>query len=172
MKYISKDPSKLCRLSVNYKRGSFVNFYELTMKETGVEILKRNHLSITNIRKDILHLLQKKNTGLSHRDFEQGLSPGVDRTTIYRTLQTFSEKGIIHTIPTSDDSIHYALCKDSCSEDHHIDNHAHFSCEKCGKTYCLDSIVIPPVKTPKGFVVKQKDLVMTGICNACDKILR
>ena len=169
MKYMSKDPSKLCALSVNYKKGNLVAYFALSMKDNGVEILKRNHLSVTNIRKDILRLLQLKNTGLSHRDFEKGLSPNVDRTTIYRTLQTFSEKGIIHTIPTIDDTIQYALCKDACTEDQHIDNHAHFSCEKCGKTYCLESVIIPAVKTPKGFTVKQKDLVMTGICKACEK---
>jgi len=169
MKYISKDPSQLCRLSVNYKKGKLLAHFEITMKETGVEILKRNHLSVTGIRKDILRLLQQKNTGRSHRDFEKGLSTDVDRTTIYRTLQTFSEKGIIHTIPTTDDTIQYALCKESCSEDHHIDNHAHFSCEKCGKTYCLDSVIIPTVKAPKGFIVKQKDLVMTGICKSCER---
>jgi Fur family transcriptional regulator, ferric uptake regulator len=169
MQYIYKDPSRLCRLSVNYKKVNLLSYFDLTMKESGVEILKRNHLSVTDIRKDILRLLLQKNTGLSHRDFEQGLSVDVDRTTIYRTLQTFSEKGIIHTIPTSGDTIQYALCKDSCSEDSHIDNHAHFSCEKCGKTYCLDSVTIPEVKTPRGFKVKQRDLVMTGICKSCEK---
>ena len=169
MEFISKDPSRLCRLSVNYKKGKLLAYFELIMKDNGVEILKRNHLSVTNIRKDILRLLQQKKTGLSHRDFEKGMSSDVDRTSIYRTLQTFSEKGIIHTIPTTDDTIQYALCKESSSENHHIDNHAHFSCEKCGKTYCLESVIVPAVKAPKGFTVKQKDLVMTGICKACEK---
>jgi Fur family transcriptional regulator, ferric uptake regulator len=169
MNYIFKDPSKLCRLSVNYKSGKLQSYFDLIMKEDGVEILKRNHLSITNIRKDILRLLLQKKTGLSHHDFERGLSAGVDRTTIYRTLQTFSEKGIIHTIPTTDDTIRYALCKDSCTEDQHTDNHAHFACEKCGKTFCLESVAIPSIKVPKGFTVKQKDLVMTGICRSCEK---
>jgi Fur family transcriptional regulator, ferric uptake regulator len=169
MKYIIKDPSALCRLSVPYKNGKLQSYFDVTMKEEGIEILKRNHLSVTNIRKDILQLLLQKKTGLSHRDFEKGLSADADRTTIYRTLQTFSEKGIIHTIPTTNDTIQYALCKETCGEDHHTDNHAHFACERCGTTYCLDSVVIPNIKAPKGFTIKQKDLVMTGICKSCDK---
>lgn len=169
MNYISTDASFLCHLSVNYKKGKLQSYFDLIMKEDGVEILKRNHLSVTNIRKDILRLLLQKKTGLSHRDFEQGLSADIDRTTIYRNLQTFSEKGIIHTIPTTDDTIQYALCKDTCTEDRHTDNHAHFACEKCGRTYCLDSVVVPNVKAPRGFTVKQKDLVMTGICKSCEK---
>ena len=155
--------------AINYKKGKLRSYFDATMKEECIEILRRNHLSVTHIRKDILKLLLQKKTGLSHRDFEQGLSTDVDRTTIYRTLQTFSEKGIIHTIPTTDDTIQYALCNNSCTENHHTDNHAHFACEKCGKTYCLDSVPIPSIKAPKGFTVKQKDLVMTGICKSCEE---
>ena len=83
MKYISKDPSRLCALSVNYKKGNLVSYFALSMKDNGVEILKRNHLSVTNIRKDILRLLQQKNTGLSHRDFEKGLSINVEQERPY-----------------------------------------------------------------------------------------
>ena len=137
------------------------------MKETSIEILKRNHLSVTHIRLAIIDLLLKSEGGLTHGDFDHFIRGKVDRTTIYRSLQTFSEKGIVHTIPTADDTIRYALCGDSCTEGHHMDNHIHFSCESCGKNYCLDAISIPPVRLPKGFSVHKKDLVISGICASC-----
>lgn len=70
---------------------------------------------------------------------------------VYRTLQSFVEKGLIHLIPTTDNAIKYALCKDDCEAGHHHDNHVHFVCDECGKTTCLDEVTIPSVKLPKGF---------------------
>ncbi len=133
------------------------------------EILKRNHLSVTDKRLAILNLFKRKEGGLSHADIEKKLGKQFDRVTIYRTLQIFAEKGIIHGIPTLDNTIQYALCKDECFEGHHRDNHAHFICENCGKTYCLQAVNIPNIKIPKGFVIKQRNLVMNGTCLSCCK---
>lgn len=131
------------------------------------DILKRNNLSITASRAKILDLFRQANGALAHADIEKKTGEIFDRVTVYRTLQTFVEKGIIHTIPTADNSVRYALCKDDCSEGHHHDNHVHFMCDHCGTTYCLDHVSIPSVKLPKGFSMKQADVVVSGICNNC-----
>ena len=96
------------------------------MKEAITYILKNNQLSITDNRLKILELFQKNGKALSHGDIERLSGKHFDRVTIYRTLQTFVDKGIIHTIPTADNSIMYALCKEACSEGHHHDDHVHF----------------------------------------------
>jgi Fur family transcriptional regulator, ferric uptake regulator len=106
---------------------------------------------------------------LAHADIELKSSTEFDRVTIYRTLQTFVEKGIIHTIPTADNSILYALCKDDCVAGHHHDDHVHFICDECSSTYCLDHVSIPKVKLPKGFTVVQTNLVVSGVCNKCEQ---
>src|SRR3712207_5317481 len=98
-------------------------------------ILRRNQLSVTDSRKKILELFQGTKGALSHHDIETKTAEKFDRVTIYRTLQTFVEKGIIHTIPTADNSVLYALCKDECSQGHHHDNHVHFICDNCHVTY-------------------------------------
>jgi Fur family ferric uptake transcriptional regulator len=77
------------------------------------------------------------------------------------------EKGIIHTIPTTDNSIKYALCKDECQEGHHHDNHVHFVCEQCGTTTCMDEIHIPGIQLPKGYRVSQINMVVNGVCKNC-----
>lgn len=133
-----------------------------------IETLKKNQLSITDSRKKILELFVRAKTALAHADIEQQSGTEFDRVTIYRTLQTFVEKGIIHTIPSSDNSVRYALCKDACTEGHHHDNHVHFMCDACGTTYCLDHVTIPHVSLPAGFISTQTDLVVSGKCAKCN----
>lgn len=138
------------------------------MTNAVTDILKRNQMSVTDSRKKILELFQQANGALAHADIENQTGEQFDRVTIYRTLQTFVEKGIIHTIPTVDNSVLYALCKDECGEGHHHDNHIHFICDNCNTTFCLDHVSIPKVDMPKGFKAKQTDVVVSGICNNCN----
>lgn len=133
------------------------------------EILRKNQLSVTESRKSILELFLHSNGALAHADIEKQTGEKFDRVTVYRTLQSFMEKGIIHTIPTSDNSIRYALCKDDCSEGHHHDNHVHFICNVCARTTCLDSVIVPEVKLPKGFRPLDKQMIVTGICGECQQ---
>jgi len=134
---------------------------------TTLEILKKNQLSVTAGREKILDLFLKSNGALAHADIEKNTQAGFDRVTVYRTLQTFVEKGIIHHIPTTDNSIKYALCKDNCEAGHHHDNHVHFICEKCKKAVCLDDVHVPYIQLPEGFTPKHAEMVVTGTCSDC-----
>ncbi|MFC0774320.1 Fur family transcriptional regulator [Terrimonas alba] len=131
------------------------------------EILKRSQLSVTASREKILHLFLEQEGALAHGDIEKKAGEKFDRVTVYRTLQTFVEKGIIHTIPTADNSIRYALCKDDCAEGYHHDHHIHFVCTNCKNTYCLDDIVTPDIKLPKGYTSSHIEVVVEGICKNC-----
>ncbi len=135
--------------------------------EQQLDILKKNNLSITDSRKKILDLFLKNNGALAHADIEKNTGEIFDRVTVYRTLQTFVEKGIIHNIPTTDNSILYALCKDNCEAGHHHDNHVHFICDSCNKTICLDDVTVPTVKLPRGFKPDHAEMVVNGICGDC-----
>ena len=139
------------------------------MEQKIIDLLKRSGLSITDGRKKILESFFQENSALAHADIELHVGADFDRVTIYRTLQTFVDKGIIHTIPTPDNAVVYALCKDSCSAGHHHDNHVHFICDDCGTTYCIDEVSVPKVKLPKGFRAVQTDLVISGTCNKCEQ---
>jgi len=131
------------------------------------QLLKRNQLSVTDSRSKILELFLQQNGALAHADIERKSGASFDRVTVYRTLQTFVEKGIIHTIPTADNSILYALCKDACTEGHHYDRHVHFVCSKCSNTICLEDIMVPEVKLPGGYEATQVEVVVNGICKDC-----
>jgi Fur family transcriptional regulator, ferric uptake regulator len=132
-----------------------------------LDILKKNQLSVTEGRKQILELFLKSEGALAHADIEKSTGEIFDRVTVYRTLQTFVDKGIIHHIPTTDNSILYALCKDNCEAGHHHDNHVHFVCEKCHKTICLEEVTVPIVKLPEGFAPRHSEMVVNGICEDC-----
>ena len=137
------------------------------MKDATVDILKRNSLSVTDSRRNILQLfLQQNASALRHADIEQSLQ-NIDRVTIYRTLQAFAEKGIIHSIPGSDGAARYALCKDGCADGHHHDDHVHFVCTRCSATQCLDDVHVPFVRMPEGFEASKTEMVVSGICSKC-----
>lgn len=129
-------------------------------------ILKKNQLSVTGSRKKILELFIGSSGALAHADIERKAGLKFDRVTVYRTLQTFVDKGIIHSIPTQDNSVKYALCKD-CSDGHHFDNHVHFVCSCCERTICLDNISVPEVHLPQEFAPSFSQMVVTGICKEC-----
>ena len=133
-----------------------------------LDILKTSQLSVTDSRKKILELFFNHDGALAHADIEKKSGVQFDRVTIYRTLQTFVDKGIIHTIPTADNAVLYALCKDEFLQGHHHDNHVHFICDTCNTTICLDHTTIPEVKLPKGFQQKRSDIIVSGICNKCN----
>jgi Fur family ferric uptake transcriptional regulator len=132
-----------------------------------LDILKKNQLSVTAGRKKILELFLKSPGALAHADIEKNTDAAFDRVTVYRTLQTFVDKGIIHNIPTTDNSIVYALCKDNCEQGHHHDNHVHFICDVCGKIICLDDVTVPDVKLPEGFSPLHAEMVVKGTCGDC-----
>jgi len=133
------------------------------------ELLKRNQLSVTSGRRKILELFLQQGGALSHSDIEKRAGEKFDRVTVYRTLQTFLEKGLIHNIPTADNSIRYALCKEDCAGGHHQDDHVHFICTACGNTVCLEEVNVPAIQLPRGFAAEQVEVLVSGVCKSCSE---
>ncbi len=132
------------------------------------DLLKQYGLSVTDSRTKILGLFLNSTGALAHADIEKNTAANFDRVTVYRTLQTFVEKGIIHQIPTTDNAVLYALCKhNNCTQGLHKDEHVHFICNICTKTICLDDVVVPEVKLPTNFIKAQSAMVVSGVCRAC-----
>ena len=129
------------------------------------DILHRRQLSSTESRRKILSLFLNSNDALTHGTIEKEVGDKYDRVTIYRTLQTFEEKGIIHAIPTADNAVLYAMCKE-CEDGHH-DDHVHFICTSCERTICLDDIVSPTIDLPQGYETNNVQVVIHGVCKDC-----
>jgi Fur family transcriptional regulator, ferric uptake regulator len=134
---------------------------------TAKDLLRHQQLRITDMRIQVLELFLSSREALSQNDLETRLSEA-DRITLYRTLRTFQEKGLIHKAIDGTEKQKYALCNhEHCGPDHHNDHHAHFHCDACGKTTCVDSIPAPIIKAPEGFQVHETHLVIHGTCNLC-----
>lgn len=90
-----------------------------------------------------------------------------DRTTLYRTLKTFEDKGLVHQIDDGTGSQKYALCEPDCNCELNRDLHLHFHCSNCSKTICLTEQKIPHIRLPQGYVAEDANLVLKGICDKC-----
>lgn len=131
------------------------------------ELLKKHKLRFTEGRVTILEQFLQHSWALSHGDLENILPASFDRVTIYRTLKSFVENGILHKVTDPEGFARYAVCSTDCSTDSHHHDHVHFKCEKCGNTTCLDSVEIPSLVLPKGYFSKEASLLVQGICPNC-----
>lgn len=130
-------------------------------------ILKDYGLRFTPNREAILNYIIEKKHAVSNSDVEQTFVD-MDRVTIYRTLNTFMKKGLIHEIADGTTATKYAICSEKCSDHQHHDEHVHFRCSKCNKTSCIDTISIPNIELPEGYTFQKSSYIISGICNVCN----
>lgn len=131
-----------------------------------VQLLKDFKLRSTPGREAILDLFYKTDYALSHSDIEREMPADLDRVTVYRTLKTFLDRGLIHKVLDDAGTLKYALCNNACTTHNHHHNHVHFKCTACGQTNCLD-IEIPEIKLPKGYKSSEVNLLIQGVCQNC-----
>ncbi len=128
--------------------------------------LSAHKIRTTEIRIAVLNLFLENKQALSKQDIEQFL-PNQDRITLYRTLKTFEDKGLIHRVINSSNILKYALCSDSCSHDYHNDQHIHFECTNCRQTTCIENVPLPKLTLPKEYLVQNLELTVSGLCKDC-----
>lgn len=119
----------------------------------------------TAMRLIVLEFLSGQRSAISLTELEARLDHS-DRATIFRTLKTFEEKGMIHPIDDGTGKTKYALCQDECGDNHH-DLHIHFYCNHCEETTCHPGIAIPEIHLPEGYVMQEVNLVVKGTCVKC-----
>ena len=131
-------------------------------------ILRSHELRPTKIRIAVIDLLQNDTSALSHSEIEKRLEMNVDRVTLFRTLNNFTEKNIVHRIVNDNSVASYALCDlEKCTVEGHSDKHVHFKCDQCGKIYCvaLNNSFYPKISTD--FVITEWKISVEGICYSC-----
>ncbi len=133
-------------------------------------ILSDKGISRTNFRSKLVYLFYSSNRSLSVEEILNYFKNSVNKVTVYRSLESFENKGLIHKVPDIKNLMRYSLCKDECSANSHNHNHGHFICYECNDTFCLDSIKIPEITTLKNFVIKDLKLTMEGYCKNCNTI--
>lgn len=129
--------------------------------------LEKHGLAKTSQRIEVLRVFMSHPAAISHNNLEKELGKRFDRTTIYRILNTFQEKGLIHKIISPSGEACYALCSSHCNSHNHKDTHVHFSCNNCGNIYCLNETETPQLKLPKGFEFSSFNFMAEGLCKSC-----
>ncbi|MDH2207223.1 transcriptional repressor [Empedobacter sp. GD03644] len=127
--------------------------------------LQNRSINPTAMRLLVLDKLMNAEVALSLADLEIEMDQA-DRVTIYRTLKTFEENKLIHSIEDGTGSIKYALCESSCKCTPEF-THAHFHCNNCNQTFCLRNIHVPEINLPKNFEAEQSSFILKGICDQC-----
>lgn len=128
--------------------------------------LKNKSVKPTAMRLIVLQFFMEQTNAISLKDLENGLSYA-DKSTLFRTLKTFEEKKIIHSIEDGTGVTKYALCLESCNCEVQ-DLHYHFHCTQCEHTFCLTTLNIPTIELPANFKMNQANMVVKGLCANCN----
>ena len=130
------------------------------------EILKLKDIAPTAMRLLTLEVLKKQTVAISLTDLELEMDR-TDRVTLYRTIKTFEEHGLVHKIEDGSGIAKFALCQEDCQAGEHHDLHVHFYCRICKETSCLPHMQIPKVKLPSNYISEEMELVVKGVCGNC-----
>lgn len=141
---------------------------EIKMQRLGFEDtiaeLRTNGVRLTPQRQWILrYLKQTKDHPTAEQIFQeinQALG-GISLATVYNTLHTFAEMGIIQELSYGDGSSRF---------DGNEKQHAHFVCENCGFLTDVESPVIGSVPTATGFKMRSYRIEFYGLCRECQSL--
>jgi Fur family transcriptional regulator, ferric uptake regulator len=140
------------------------------MKDQAFSLLGDKNLSRTPCRVGVIRTLLESGSALSETEIRNKLAYNFDRTTIYRTIRSFLEQGVIHSIALEGGEIRYAITHNR--EEISPNFHAHFFCDGCNNVYCLPKPGFSPPVLPEGFVAGGYDLVINGQCSKCSSSIR
>ncbi len=129
------------------------------------EIFLNKNIRQTAFREKVLAVFDNNKTALSIEFLESEIGEH-DRTTLYRTIKTFIDKGVLHEVVLPNEPKKLALCDTSCSSEEHVHQHIHFKCTSCTKIYCKEIDELPTIAIP-GFTVNSFEINASGLCNKC-----
>src|SRR5690625_2074671 len=132
--------------------------------------LKARNIQPTAMRLLVLQVLQQQNEVISLADLEESLSRS-DRTTLYRTLKTFQEHGLVHQVYDDSGNARYALCSDDCSCSYPDDIHVHFLCTACDRRYYMEWLTIPDKLLPENCRTDSASFVISGAFSSCTQTM-
>ena len=113
----------------------------------------------------VYRALAESRHAMSLRELDDHLDT-VDRSTIFRTLALLADAHLVHVIEDGTGVAIYEACEggDDCHPD---DQHIHFYCRRCQRTFCLRSLHIPSIDLPEGFCIEGINFLVKGLCPQC-----
>lgn len=129
--------------------------------------LRNKNIRPTAMRILIFKYMGERNTAVSLANIEKAFEKA-ERTTLYRSIRTFEENGLVHQIDDGTNISKYALCEEGCNCELNHDLHLHFHCQNCDETVCLTEQKLPHINLPEGYTAEDANLVIKGICEKCN----
>lgn len=129
-----------------------------------VEYLKnylgKYEINASNIRLQLLdRLLSMDDHPTAYKLYEELIEqiPTLSKTSIYNTLEIFTEKGLVKPIILNEAETRFDI---------HTKDHGHFKCKKCGNIYDFQ-IKNTVYDDLDDFQILQEDIQLYGICHTC-----
>ena len=128
-------------------------------------VFREKGLRLTPQRRLILDVIHDTRGHLTADDiisYVQSRAPGVNKSTVYRTLDILEETGCVYK--SEAEGVHIY---------HHAEagHHHHLACEACGATFdCEEDIFEPVAKKMReeyGFQANFQHMVVRGLCRKC-----
>ena len=136
------------------------------------KILSNHGIRPTQMRSKIYRYLRRKQSAVSFSDLKKVFAEKsennktANRTTFYRNLKIFEDKGLIHQINDGTGMAKFAISGENTKSKYGTDLHLHFHCTECKKTICLPN-KIPEESLPADYKINDVNLVLKGICLKC-----
>lgn len=139
----------------------------MDINENYINQLEERGIKATTGRILIFKAMLNEKQAFSLSSLEKELDT-IDKSTLSRTITLFHNKLLIHSIDDGSGSIKYSVCSRDCTCELK-DQHLHFYCNSCKKTFCLQTISIPKIQLPTNFMLQSVNFVLKGLCDNCSK---
>jgi Fur family transcriptional regulator, ferric uptake regulator len=118
----------------------------------------------------VLKVLASSGGPLAVPQILEQLPANTDAVTVYRTLNTFTRKKLVHRVHGEDRTWRYAVSGGPMQSPAH--QHPHFVCDECGTVECLEASHIPRTFVPSlrvgsRYAVRYAEIVLHGLCPRC-----
>ena len=132
------------------------------------DLLKAAGLRRTPVRIGVLNILAASKVPMDTPSIVGKIESPTDTVTVYRTLNTFTRKKLVHRV-SSDGGWRYAMGRPDAKASH---QHPHFICDECGAVDCLSSAAIPrnlvrSLGVERDYLVSYPEVVLHGRCPKC-----
>lgn len=162
-----KSVNALARMKKRYflcTRNKYVMITNMKQKQEIIRQLQEVGFKPSVQRIAILDYLRTHFTHPTVDEIYEALSPTMptlSKTTIYNTVKSFTQAGLVLAIRLDEKNIHY---------DGDTTPHAHFICKQCGKI--IDLIIPNPhmLKLPElpGLEIEEVEISYYGRCQTCN----
>lgn len=140
-------------------------WYTATMNADLEKILNQNNLRITRPRHVVFTALYSSAKPLQIGEIAK-LCPSIDRVSVYRTIELFTQLHIIATIPLGWKQ-QYELAEPFKPHHHHI------HCAQCGMLVDIHSsdleTLVSAIAARYNFAVQSHKFEISGLCQQCQK---